>query len=180
MKPSQLNAKGLTHVVWAWARLDETGSFVFEYGHEDVVPDFLALKTSSTQVWIDIKPDDPAENGGTSVWYAGSSITKTCSLTRFPYRNKLLATPSGRARFISSLKDFMAKWGFQGVQIEDAYLSKPTFPSLVSLVKEMRDSYGTQYGISVALPQIAQDIEYFNPKLMEPYVDFFDFFALLG
>ena len=67
MKPTQINAKGLTHLFYNWAQLDSRGSFVLENGHDEEIPDFIAHKTSSTQVWIAIRPDDPV-NGTVSAW----------------------------------------------------------------------------------------------------------------
>lgn len=45
--------------------------------------------------------------------------------------------------------------------------------NFVSLVKEMRRAFGSSYGISVTLPSSYWYLRWFDPKAMEPYVNFF-------
>ena len=90
----------------------------------------------------------------------------------------MTATPSKRALFISSLKDFMSKHGFQGVEVDWRFPESRKFELLVSLIKEMRSAYGTQYGISVTIAPYYTVFEFFNGRLLDPYVDFFDFLTL--
>lgn len=48
---------------------------------------------------------------------------------------------------------------------------------LVTLVKDLRSSFGPKFGISLTLPADLGTIRYFNAKAMEQYVDMFEFMA---
>lgn len=70
----------------------------------------------------------------------------------------LCSSPSNRAAFISSLVDFMDKWGFQGVDLDWEFPGQPgrggnpeDTANLASLIAEMRAKFGRKYGISLAL-----------------------------
>lgn len=45
------------------------------------------------------------------------------------------------------------------------------------LIKEMREAYGTEFGISLTLAPDYWYLRYFDAKAMEPYVDYFGFMA---
>lgn len=47
----------------------------------------------------------------------------------------------------------------------------------VNLVKEIRASFGAKYGISVILPPDYGHLQWFDPKAMEPHIDFFRFMS---
>jgi chitinase len=47
----------------------------------------------------------------------------------------------------------------------------------VLLVKELRQAYGTKYGLSLTLAPDYWYMRYFDAKAMEPYVDYFGFMA---
>ncbi|MCJ1479344.1 hypothetical protein MMC13_008029 [Lambiella insularis] len=96
----------------------------------------------------------------------------------------MAATSGNRAAFISSVVAFMEKWGFQGVDIDWEYPATPVrggqpedTENLVSLVKEMRAAFGTNYGLSSILAPDYGYLRRMDPKGMEPYVDFFNFMA---
>src|SRR5207244_1904843 len=86
--------------------------------------------------------------------------------------SNMVASASNRKIFIDSLLVFMAKYGFQGVDLdweypvaEDRGGAEDDTENFVALVKEMRVAFGTQYGISVAL---APDIWYLRCKSIAP------------
>lgn len=96
----------------------------------------------------------------------------------------MTASQANRAIFISSLQNFMAKYGFQGVDLDWEYPASPQrggnfadTEDLVSLVKEMRAAFGDRQGISLTLAPDYFYLRGFDPKAMEPYVDFFGFMA---
>lgn len=96
----------------------------------------------------------------------------------------MASSAANRAKFISSLKLFMDQYGFQGVDLDWEYPGTSDrggkledTQNLVALVKEMRASFGTKYGISLTLAPDYWYLRFFDPKAMEPYVDWFGFMA---
>lgn len=70
----------------------------------------------------------------------------------------MCSTQSTRAAFISSMVEFMERWGFQGIDIDWEFPGIPDRGgtevdkwNLVLLVREMRAAFGSRYGISIAL-----------------------------
>lgn len=163
--PSQIDTTGLTHLNLAFASIDPSSFEVVPVDSRDVAlyTEFTALKTSTLQTWISIGGWDFNDPGPTQTTWSD-----------------LAASASTRATFISSLKDFMDKYGFQGVDIDWEYPGAPDrsgnpddTKNFVSLLEEMRSAYGTSYGISATLPSSYWYLRWFDPKAMEAYVDFF-------
>lgn len=157
--PSQIQTKGLTHLILAFAQFDSES---FEVGAEDAqdVPfysQFTALQSSSLQTWIAI-------GGGSFSTAAWSSMA---------------ASSSSRSAFISSLKSFMETHSFQGVDLDWEFPTPSTADAenLVALVRELRAAFGKDYGISAALPADWGSIQGFNPAGMAKDIDFFNFMA---
>lgn len=99
-------------------------------------------------------------------------------------RSDLAANAGKRAAFILSCKNFMAQYGFQGVDIDWEYPGTPErggsradTANFVTLVKEMKASFGTQYGLSLTLAPDYWYLRGFDAKAMEPHVDMFGFMA---
>ncbi len=93
-------------------------------------------------------------------------------------------TSTNREAFISSLQSFMSRYGFQGVDLDWEYPGTPErggqradTQNFVSLVKEMRAAFGTQYGISLTLAPDYWYLRGFDAKGMEASVDWFGFMA---
>ncbi|KUJ07443.1 uncharacterized protein LY89DRAFT_725922 [Mollisia scopiformis] len=123
ISPAQINTAGLTHIFLAFASIDPATFAIVPTDARDVpyYTQFTALKTSTLQTQV-------------------------------------VSTASNRAAFISSLKSFMLQYGFPGVDIDWEYPGAPDrdgVPSdtenFVSLLREMRASFGTEFGISAAL-----------------------------
>ena len=96
----------------------------------------------------------------------------------------MVSSTSSRSAFISSLKSFMDRYGFQGVDLDWEYPGSETrggkradTKNFVSLVREMRSAYGSAYGISLTLAPDYWYLRYFDAIAMEPYVDWFGFMS---
>lgn len=165
IRPSQIDTKGLTHLYLAFASINPS-TFAVVPGHADdpaLYTEFTGLKSSTLQTWVAI--------GGWDFNDPGATRTTFSDLAR---------TPQRRARFITSLKAFLAQYGFQGVDIDWEYPGAPDrggisedVDNYVSLLREMRESFGSTYGISIAMPSSYWYLRWFKPKEMEPYVDWF-------
>ena len=96
----------------------------------------------------------------------------------------MTSSTENRAAFISSLRDFMSKYGFQGVDLDWEYPGTPErggsradTKNFVSLVREMRRAFTVEFGISVTLAPDYWYLRGFDAIKMQPYVDFFGFMA---
>ncbi len=101
--PAQINTAGLTHLYLAFASTDP-GTFAAVPAHpedEALYAQFTALKSSTLQTWIAI--------GGWAFNDPGPTQTTWSDLA---------STAAGRSAFIGSLRSFMVKHGFQGVDID--------------------------------------------------------------
>ncbi|KAI9697328.1 MAG: hypothetical protein M1820_007834 [Bogoriella megaspora] len=175
ISPEQIDTKGYTHLYLAFAAIDPKSFAVVPSDNPDATKSadakqyskFTALKSSTLQTWIAIGGFDFSDVGPTHTTWSD-----------------MVSTSANRAAFISSLKGFMAKYGFQGVDIDWEYPGTPDrggklgdTQNLVSLVKEMSASFNGQYGISLTLAPDYWYLRYFDPKAMEPYVNWFGFMA---
>lgn len=165
ISPSQIDTTGLTHLNLAFVGIDpETYALVpVDPRDEPYYMQFTALKSANLQTWLSV--------GG---WDFNDPGPNQCTFSR------LSSSASSRAAFIKSLTAFMEKYGFQGIDIDWEYPGAPDrggvpadTENLVSLVKEMRESFGTKYGISATIPASYWYLKWFDPSAMEQYVDFF-------
>lgn len=99
-------------------------------------------------------------------------------------RSDMTSTQGNRAAFISSLKQFMITYGFQGVDLDWEYPATPErgggradTENYVALVKDMRAAFGSQFGISLTLAPDYWYLRGFDAKAMKPYVDWFGLFV---
>jgi chitinase len=130
--------------------------------------EFTGLKTANLKTWIAI--------GGFDFSDANATTHTTWS--------DMVSSTSSRSAFISSLKSFMDRYGFQGVDLDWEYPGSETrggkradTENFVSLVREMRSAYGSAYGISLTLAPDYWYLRYFDAIAMEPYVDWFGFMS---
>lgn len=130
---------------------------------------FTALKSnySSMETWVSV--------GGWSFSDPGSTQTAWSTMA---------SSSANRAAFISSLTQFMATYGFDGVDLDWEYPgasdrggADEDGANFVQLVKDMRSSFSSKYGISVTLPTSYWYLQGFQPVDMEPYVDWFNLMA---
>ncbi|KAK7994851.1 hypothetical protein PG990_013624 [Apiospora arundinis] len=170
--PDQLNTTGYTHLFYSFASIDPS-TFRIAPAHSDdpkMMREFTKLSSGGKlQTWIAI--------GGFDFSDPGRATHTTWS--------DLCSTKENRAAFISSVKDYMDQYGFQGVDLDWEYPGAPErggrkladTRNLAMLVREMRAAYGTAYGISLTLAPDYWYLRWFDAKAMEPYVDFFGFMA---
>ncbi|KAK6542096.1 hypothetical protein TWF694_007865 [Orbilia ellipsospora] len=167
--PWSLNTKGFTQLNLAFASIDPNSYSVIlgDASDESMYYAFTDLKSRGLQTWVSIGGFDFSDPGPTHTTWSD-----------------LVASASNRAAFISSLVNFMKKYGFQGADLDWEY---PTAPerggrasdaaNYVTLVKEMRAAFGTSYGLSVVLAPDYWYLRGMDPKSMEPYVDHFGFMS---
>ncbi|KAI1854021.1 hypothetical protein JX266_001162 [Neoarthrinium moseri] len=170
--PSQLNTKGYTHLFFSFASIDPQ-SFRITPAHPDDVQgmkDFTALsKGGNLQTWIAV---------------GGFDFSNPEAATHTTWSD-MVSTKANRAAFISSVKEYMDTYGFQGVDLDWEYPGAPErggkkladTRNLSLLVKEMRAAYGIAYGISLTLAPDYWYLRWFDAKAMERNVDFFGFMA---
>ncbi len=167
--PSQIITTGLSHFYLAFASIDPKTFDVVPAHPDDVglYGDFTARKTSSMQTWIIV--------GGWQLGGAGTATRQTWKL--------MTSRVDARKGFITSLGGFMKKNGFQGVELDWEYPSAADrggsindAANYVALVREMRATWGQDYGISVTLPPDTY-LSGFDPRGIEPYIDFFNYLS---
>jgi chitinase len=90
----------------------------------------------------------------------------------------MVSTSANRAKFITSLKAFLVKYGFQGVDLDwEVPLNAADKAGYTALAKELRASFGTTYKISMAFPVDYGDMFYIDAKGMEPYLDWIGYMS---
>jgi len=127
-----------------------------------------------------------SKEGGLQTWIAigGFDFSDPDQPTHKTW-SELCASKTARAAFIESVRDYMDEYGFQGVDLDWEYPGDAKrggnkladTRNLATLVREMRAAYGAEYGISLTLAPNYWYLRWFDPKAMEPYVDFFGFMA---
>jgi chitinase len=167
VEPSQINTKGLTHLLYAFASINPaTWEVVPADPADDTrMREFTKLKSSTLSTWLAIGGFDFSDPGPTRTTWSD------------------MAADSGRrAAFINSCIVFMEKYGFQGIDLDWEYPASEErggnlddTQNLVTLVKEMRNTFGSRYGISSVLAPDYWYLRGTDVKAMEPYMDFFGF-----
>ncbi|KAL8893276.1 MAG: hypothetical protein Q9192_005427, partial [Flavoplaca navasiana] len=168
ISPSQIITSGFTHLYFAFASIDPKTFEVVPAHPEDVrlYGEFTSRKTSSMQTWITL---------GGFTFSSADATRKTWSM--------MASRAESRKTFITSLGNFMKRYGFQGVELdweypstEDRGGSPNDAANLVGLVREMRTAWNKDYGISATLPPDAY-LRGFDAKGMEQYIDFFNYLS---
>ncbi|KAH7401176.1 glycoside hydrolase superfamily, partial [Pyrenochaeta sp. MPI-SDFR-AT-0127] len=169
VSPSQINTNGLTHLFYSFVFFDPNTFQMkpMNPADADQYREFTALASNTLQTWCAIGGwsfSDPGENH--MAW------------------SDMVSTAANRAAFIKSLIAFMDTYGFQGADLDWEYPvdtkrggRKADADNLVLLVQEMRDAFGSRFGISLTLAPDYWYLRGFKPKAMEPYLDFMGFMA---
>ncbi|KAF2028863.1 glycoside hydrolase, partial [Setomelanomma holmii] len=160
--PNQLDLTSITHLVFAFATIDPKTFQVGFMNHDDkyIYKQFLALPDNVSK-WIGI--------GGFE--FSGPVATRTTW-------SGMTSTQDNRKAFIDSLKRFLSKWNFKGVEIDwewPGHAGRGGKPqdgqNQVQLVKEMREAFGTDFGLGVVVPAQSDYMSNMDPKGLEAYVD---------
>ena len=170
--PSQIKTEGYTHLFFAFASISPETYKVKPWVDDDVelMREFTKLKGQgrNLQTWVAVggwqfsEPDEPTH----TTWH------------------DICADPSKRSTFIASLITFMDEYGFQGADLdweypgdEDRGGNRDDIDNFVSLVSEMREAFGTDYGISLTLAPDYWYLRYFDVGRLQNYVDHLGFMS---
>ncbi|GFP59293.1 chitotriosidase-1 [Trichoderma asperellum] len=172
--PGDMDLTGFTHMNFAFAYFNPT---TFEMmpmnaGDPALYSQFTDLKTTypGIKTWISV--------GG---WSFNDATNSPNTQTAF---SDMASTAANRAKWIKSLTNFMQTYGFDGVDIDWEYPGAPDrggvnadTENYVTLVKEMRASWGSKYGISATLPSSYWYMRWFDLKGLEDSLDWFNFMS---
>lgn len=166
IKPRNIDTTKFTHLYYAFASVNpETFEIAVTDKDKEIIPEFTALN-KTLKTWVAVggfdfsEPDTPTH----TTW------------------SDLVSSAANRKTFITSLIDFMDFWGFSGADLDWEYPvdetrggKKTDTANFVLLVKEMRERFGTKYGISMAIAPDYWYLRWFDLFSMQQYVDFFGF-----
>ncbi|KAF2397092.1 glycoside hydrolase [Trichodelitschia bisporula] len=168
--PRDINTDGLTHLYFSFLYFDPVTFEVkpMDPYDEQLYPSFTKLKKPGVlQTWIAIGGWEFNDDGPTKWAFSD-----------------MVSSAANRQKFISSLLLFMYKWGFEGADIDWEYPGeakrggrKSDTINFVLLMKEMRQAFGTKFGLSLALAPDYWYLRYFKPGELQHYVDHMGFMA---
>ncbi|KAI1870410.1 uncharacterized protein JN550_005338 [Neoarthrinium moseri] len=171
VSPEDLNLNGFTHINFAFAFFDPASFAIAPMDGKtgELYSRFTALKDkySGLETWISV--------GGWSFTDPGPTRTAFSDMT---------SKASNRKAFIQGLISFMEHYGFTGVDLDWEYpqaddrggVTADT-ANYVSLVKELREAFGTRYGISMTLPTSYWYLQHFDLANIQPHIDWFSLMA---
>lgn len=166
ISPSQIKTEGYTHLFFSFASIDPDTYKVKPWVEEDMalMREFTQLKGKGRdlQPWIAVggwafsDPDQPTH----TTW------------------SDLCSDQGRRSAFIASLIDFMDEYGFTGADLDWEYPGTAKRggkladeDNFVQLLKEMREAFGTKYGISLTLAPDYWYLRYFDVGRLQNYAD---------
>ncbi|KAF2014747.1 glycoside hydrolase family 18 protein, partial [Aaosphaeria arxii CBS 175.79] len=168
--PSQLSTSGLTHLVYAYASIDDQ-TFQIKPDHPadaDLYHQFTALKTDRLKTWIAV--------GG---WTFSDPTSPT-----YHTWSKLASTALYRKAFVTSVVEFMTKYGFQGLDVAWEFPANPDrggndndTQNMIALMKDLKQAFGSNFGLSTVLPADYVYLQGVDPLALHPYVDWFNFLS---
>ena len=98
--------------------------------------------------------------------------------------SEMTGTPENRKAFIDSLKEFLATWKFQGIDVDWEWPghagrggNAADTQNQVSLLTELRQALGNSFGLSVVLPAQYDYLKNIDVKGLEAQVNWFSVLA---
>jgi chitinase len=185
--PRQINTRGLTHLLYAFAFFDPSTFAMMPMNAADVplYGELTELKCNGLQTWIAVGgvSDHPicfAQHVTNCLqWSFNDPGTKT-----YNAYSDMVSTQANRGAFIQSLIMFMDTYGFQGVDIDWEYPAEPKCggrkedaDNLVLLMKEMKEQFGGRFGSSLILATGYWYLRRFKPAATQGYLDWMGFIS---
>jgi chitinase len=169
--PEDLNLDGFTSINFAFAFFDPNSFTItsMDSNAASLYSRFTALKQKKPglQTWISV--------GGWSFTDPGS--------TQKAFSN-MASSASNRAAFINGLVHFMDTYGFDGVDIDWEYPGADDrggvgadTANYVALTKQMREAFGSKYGLTVTIPTSYWYLQHFDLPGIEANIDWFNLMA---
>ncbi|KFY85211.1 hypothetical protein V498_07750 [Pseudogymnoascus sp. VKM F-4517 (FW-2822)] len=169
--PEDLELTGLTHINFAFSFFDPS---TFQISPMDgnaatLYSRFTALKAKQPglQTWLAV--------GG---WSFNDATNTPNTQNAF---SDMVSTPANRQAFITSLRNFMQTYGFDGVDIDWEYPAADDrggvpadFSNFPTFLDELRASFGSGLGISATLPSSYWYLQHFDVLNMERSLDWFN------
>lgn len=172
--PEDLELTGLTHINFAFSFFDPS---TFQITPMDsnagaLYSRFTALKSKQPglEAWLSI--------GG---WSFNDATNTPDTQSAF---SNMVASSANRQTFITSLRNFMQTYGFDGVDIDWEYPAaddrggiSADFDNFPAFLADLRASFGSGLGISVTLPSSYWYLQHFDVASMQSSVDWFNFMS---
>ena len=169
--PEDLNLDGFTHMNFAFSFFDPSSFEItpMDSNGASLYSRFTALKSKnpSLQTWISV--------GGWSFTDPGPTQNAFSEMT---------STSGNRQKFINGLIKFMDTYGFDGVDLDWEYPGADDrggktqdVANYVSLSAELREAFGTKYGISMTLPTSYWYLQHFDLPGIQKSIDWFNLMA---
>jgi GH18 family chitinase len=173
-EPEDLELTGLTHINFAFSFFDPS---TFQLSPMDsnaasLYSRFTALKAKQPelQAWLSV--------GG---WSFNDATNSPDTQHAF---STMVSSSANRQAFITSLRNFMQTYGFDGVEIDWEYPAADDrggvaadYSNFPTFLAELRASFGSRLGISVTLPSSYWYLQHFDVLDIEPSVDWFNFMS---
>ncbi|KAJ5921194.1 CAZyme family GH18 [Penicillium verhagenii] len=172
--PEDLELTGLTHINFAFSFFDPSTFQIspMDSNAASLYSRFTALKSKQPglQAWLSV--------GG---WSFNDATNTPDTQHAF---SDMVGSSANRQAFITSLRNFMQTYGFDGVDIDWEYPAADDrggvaadFSNFPTFLAELRASFGSALGISTTLPSSYWYLQHFDVLNMEPSVDWFNFMS---
>ena len=171
VEPEDLDLTGLTHINFAFSFFHPSSFQIMpmDANAASLYSRFTALKARrpGLQTWLSV--------GGWSF----NDPTNTPN-TRKAFSD-MVSSRANRRAFITSLRNFMQTYGFDGLDIDWEYPvaddrggRKADFENFPIFLRELRASFGNGLGITVTLPSSYWYLRHFDLPAMAPHLDWFN------